>query len=51
MKIAVTAVSGKLGRSVVKRFTLETGPESVIGIAGTPEKAKNLGIEDYNQSL
>jgi len=45
MKIAVTAASGKLGRAIVKRLTKEIGARNVIGIARTPEKAKNLGIE------
>jgi len=45
MKIAVTAASGKLGRAIVKRLTKEIGAKNVIGIARTPERAKNLGIE------
>jgi NAD(P)H dehydrogenase (quinone) len=45
MKIAVTAVSGQLGSSIVNRLKKEIGKENVIGIARTPEKASHLGIE------
>ncbi|WP_297695184.1 SDR family oxidoreductase [uncultured Eudoraea sp.] len=45
MKIAVTAASGQLGSSIVKRLKKEIGKENVIGIVRTPEKASHLGIE------
>lgn len=45
MKIAVTASSGSLGKAVVKRLIRDVGAENVIGIARTPEKASDLGIE------
>jgi len=52
MKIAVTTASGNLGSAIVKRLKLEKGSDCVIGIARTPEKAKDLGVEirkgDYN---
>ena len=52
MKIAVTAVNGKLGTEIAKKLIEELGFENVIGIARSPEKANHLGIEirkgDYN---
>lgn len=52
MKIAVTSASGKLGSTIAKQLIKAIGKENVIGIARTPEKAKQLGIEirkgDYN---
>lgn len=52
MKIAVTSVSGQLGASIAKALIQEIGKENIIGIARTPEKAKDLGVEvrkgDYN---
>lgn len=52
MKIAITSVSGKLGASITKHLISGIGKENVIGIARTPEKAKQLGVEirkgDYN---
>ena len=52
MKIAVTSASGQLGSAISKQLIKEIGEDNVIGIARTPEKAKNLGIEirkgDYN---
>ncbi len=51
-KIAITAASGQLGRAIVKATSLVIGQENVIGLARTPAKAANLGIEvrkgDYN---
>ena len=51
--IAITAVSGRLGRAIAREVVEKTGKESVVGIARTPEKARDLGIEirkgDYNQ--
>ncbi len=52
MKIAVTSASGHLGSSIAKQLINEIGKENVIGLARTPEKAEQLGIEirngDYN---
>lgn len=51
--IAITAASGRLGRAVAREVVEKTGKERVVGIARTPEKARDLGIEirkgDYNQ--
>jgi len=53
MKIAITAASGKLGAEIVKAPVAVAGKENVIGLARTPSKAKNLGINilpgDYNE--
>ncbi|MDX2427336.1 MAG: SDR family oxidoreductase [Xanthomonadales bacterium] len=52
MKIAITAATGQLGTEIVKATVALRSKENVIGLARTPEKAKNLGIEirpgDYN---
>ncbi len=52
VKIAITAASGQLGREIAKATCLVIGQENVIGLARTPAKAANLGIEvrkgDYN---
>lgn len=52
-KIAVTAASGQLGGTIIRRLVKELGPDSVMGLARTPQKASHLGIEirpgDYNQ--
>jgi len=52
MKIAITAASGQLGTEIMKATVALLSKENVIGLARTPEKAKNLGIEirpgDYN---
>lgn len=52
MKIAVTAVSGQLGKEIVKATIALLKRDDVIGLARTPDKAENLGIEirpgDYN---
>ncbi len=52
MKIAITAASGHLGTEIVKATVALVSKENVIGLARTPDKAKNLGIEirpgDYN---
>lgn len=52
MKIAITAASGQLGTEIVKAAVALLSKENVIGLARTPDKAKNLGIEirpgDYN---
>lgn len=52
MKVAVTTASGALGSEIIKVLVNEIGSGNVIGIARTPEKAANLGVEirkgDYN---
>ena len=52
MKIAITGASGQLGTEIVKATVALLSKEIVIGLARTPDKAKNLGIEirpgDYN---
>jgi len=52
MKIAVTSASGQLGRAIAQKAIDEFGNNNVIGLARTPEKASDLGIEirkgDYN---
>ena len=52
MKIAITAASGQLGSEIVKATCPLVGQENVIGLARTPGKAAQLGIEvrkgDYN---
>lgn len=52
MKIAVTAASGNLGAAIIKAAIELLSKNKVIGLARTPEKAKNLGVEirpgDYN---
>lgn len=53
MKIAITATNGKLGSEIVKATCDLLSRDNVIGLARTPDKAKNLGIEirpgDYNE--
>jgi len=52
MKIAITAASGRLGTEIVKATAALLSKEDVIGLARTPDKAKDIGIEirpgDYN---
>ncbi len=52
MKIAVTAASGQLGTEIIKATVALLARENVIGLARTPDKARNLGVEirpgDYN---
>jgi len=53
MKIAVTAASGGLGTAIIKSLMEKTSEENIIGIARTPSKAGNLGVEirtgDYDK--
>ena len=53
MTIAVTAVSGHLGREIARKLIALSIGEPVIGLARTPKNAQDLGIElrlgDYNQ--
>ena len=52
MKIAVTAASGQFGKKIVMATIALLTRDNVIGLARTPDKAKNLGVEirpgDYN---
>jgi NAD(P)H dehydrogenase (quinone) len=52
MKIAITTASGQLGRAIICELKKYTDLSNIIGIARTPEKAEDLGIEirkaDYN---
>ena len=45
MKLAVTAASGQLGRTVIDHLKTVHPVENIIGIARTPEKAADLGVE------
>ena len=45
MTIAVTAVSGQLGREVVRALARLGSDEAVVGLARTPERATGLDIE------
>lgn len=45
MKIAVTAVSGKLGAAIARELIKEIGKDQVIGIARTPGHVKDLDVE------
>ena len=44
MKIAVTAASGQLGAGIVRAASELVGPERIIAVARTPEKAMALGV-------
>ncbi len=52
MKVGVTTANGQLGRAIILELTQKIGNENVVGIARTPAKAADLGIEvrkgDYN---
>lgn len=54
MKVAVTAASGQLGRKIIQALIPQLGRDNIIGLARTPAKAADLGIEirkgDYNNS-
>ncbi|MFG0286607.1 MAG: SDR family oxidoreductase [Rhodopirellula sp. JB044] len=51
-QIAITSASGQLGTAIVNAAKDLVGPSNVIGLARTPSKASDLGIEirpgDYN---
>jgi NAD(P)H dehydrogenase (quinone) len=53
MRYAVTAVSGQLGREIVRKLTALPERAPVIGLARTPSKVSGLGIEvrpgDYDK--
>lgn len=52
MKIAITATSGQLGKSIAEATIIKAGKEHVVAIARTPENVAHLGVEvrkgDYN---
>ena len=52
MKIAVTSVSGQLGGAIIKQLISELDSDKLVGIARSPSKVEDLGIEirkgDYN---
>ena len=52
MKIAITTASGQLGSQIIKATIALLSNENVIGLARTPGKVRNPGIEvrpgDYN---
>jgi len=52
MKIAVTAASGELGSTIIRKLLQEMPKDQIIGLARTPKKAGHLGVEirpgDYN---
>jgi NAD(P)H dehydrogenase (quinone) len=45
MTIAVTAASGQLGREIVRALQATPGVGSIVGLARTPAKAQDLGID------
>ncbi len=53
MTYAVTAVSGQLGREIARGLISQLGDETVIGLARTPSKVTDLGVEvrpgDYDK--
>jgi NAD(P)H dehydrogenase (quinone) len=48
MKIAVNAASGGLGSAITRQLLEMTEKKNIIGLARSPEKAKQLGIEIRN---
>lgn len=51
-RIAVTAASGNLGAAIVNATAAIAGPDRLVALARTPQKAKHLNVEvrpgDYN---
>ncbi len=45
MKIAISAANGKLGKAIIKEAVSLLPKSDVIGLARTPEKAMDIGIE------
>ncbi|SHI84955.1 SDR family oxidoreductase [Pseudozobellia thermophila] len=45
MKIAVTGATGKLGRLVIEKLKERTDDSTIIALARTPEKGRDLGVE------
>ncbi|MDV7143611.1 SDR family oxidoreductase [Tropicimonas sp. TH_r6] len=45
MTIAVTAASGQLGAAIARALVEMGGSEPIIGLARTPENARDLGVE------
>lgn len=54
MKMAVTAASGRLGEVIIQELSSRVGKQNVVGLARTPSKAGDLGIEirkgDYDRA-
>lgn len=52
MKVAVTTASGQLGKAIIQSAVALLSKDNVVGLARTPEKANDLGVEirpgDYN---
>lgn len=44
MTVAITGVSGQLGRLVIQKLKTLTDPATLVGLARTPAKAADLGI-------
>jgi NAD(P)H dehydrogenase (quinone) len=44
MKIAITAASGSLGTAIIEELKKHVPADNIVGIARTPENAKNLGV-------
>jgi NAD(P)H dehydrogenase (quinone) len=57
MKIAITAASGGLGSSIIQQLLKQMPKENIVGLARTPSKAEDLGVEirygdyDYKPEL
>lgn len=53
MKLAVTAVSGKLGEAIARALIRLHGQDAVVGLARKVDKARSLGVEvrpgDYDR--
>ncbi|UJH70347.1 hypothetical protein [Ornithinimicrobium sp. INDO-MA30-4] len=45
MTIAVTAVSGQLGSSIVRALQSLDSDEQIVGLARTPARVEDLGID------
>ncbi|GHD81035.1 NAD(P)H dehydrogenase (quinone) [Salinibacterium amurskyense] len=45
MTIAITTASGQLGSAVTSALIAKIGPNDIVALARTPEKAEHLGVE------
>jgi NAD(P)H dehydrogenase (quinone) len=54
MAIAVTGAAGHLGRLVIDQLKARVAPATIVALARTPEKARDLGVEvrpgDYGRA-
>lgn len=54
MRVAVTAANGQLSRKIIEALVNHLGADRVIGVARSPEKATDLGLEirqgDYDEA-